>query len=123
MFQITTRALFVNLILIALCIAGMFTGGLALLATNLVFGVTTIAMTVVATVGRGSRRAYAIGFVLPIVLYWFALLNTDSNEFELSMGRLATSKLISMGYESLVTREWELTELRPAAAFQISIRT
>ncbi|MEX2112825.1 MAG: hypothetical protein WD845_06535, partial [Pirellulales bacterium] len=95
----------------------VFFAGLAFasfpLAGGIVWSVTVMlsfflctGLAIVCFVGRRELRAFAIGFVIPVIAYACVLLAMGQNEMDPYNGRLLTSRALRPVFETVVTRKW-----------------
>jgi len=90
----------------ALAISSLRDGGL--LASFAVFAgiVLVMALAIVAFVGNAQPRAFAIGFLLPLLVYAATVLAAGSNELDPYDGRLPTTTILRYAHQALVTTTW-----------------
>src|SRR5688572_12983289 len=78
---------------IALALAGLTShAAVAWSSTGLSFAII-VACTVSALVASGPHRAFAVGFLVPVVLYWAMVLMISDFELGMRSGWLPTSQL------------------------------
>lgn len=86
--------------LTALTVGGLF-GSLTMLAA-IVF---VMSMAIVACVGKRSLQAFAIGFLMPTIVYGISLWSLGWSESNVGTGKLPTSKLLSTLFQAVVKTE------------------
>lgn len=87
--------------LVALRTGGVFAGTVLFAASMLL-----IAMAIVAFVGIGAPRAYAIGFLVPVTFYATCVTLGGSDELEPYDGKLPTAFILRYAHQQLVTRSY-----------------
>ncbi len=104
--QLTIREFLLLVVFVAVGVAGLTTGGLF---ASLVIGVAivvTTAIAIVAFVGRNRLRFWAIGFLIPVIVYASTVLAVGSSELDPYGGKLPTTKLLQPLFELVVKREY-----------------
>ena len=104
-FQISVRKLMLVVFVAGLGLAGLSTGGWMASAMLFIVIIVTTALAIVAFVGHGPFRAFAIGFLIPWLTYVGSHAYVGSSELD-PYGKLPTTKLIRPVYELLVRREY-----------------
>lgn len=87
-------------------IAGLSTGGVVASIVIAVAIVVTTAFAIVAFVGRELLRSFAIGFLVPVVIYSATLFWIGNSELNPYEGKLPTTKIIRPVFELIVKREY-----------------
>ncbi len=78
---------------VALTMGGLTTiASISWLATSINL-VAVLAFTVSAIVAVGPHRAFAISFLVPVIIYWGIVLTISNNELGIFSGKLPTSQL------------------------------
>jgi hypothetical protein len=90
----------------ALMIASLSVGGVVASITAFIGIVALMATAIVAFVGYGQPRAFAIGFLLPIVVYAALILIAGPTEMDLYDGRLPTTQMLQPIHNLLVKRTY-----------------
>ena len=104
-FQLSVRELMLLVFVTGLGLAGLCTGGW--IASLGVLMLTTVAMAlgIVAVVGHGHDRLFAIGFLIPLMIYMGVHAYVGPTELD-AYGKLPTTRLIQPIYELLVRVEY-----------------
>lgn len=84
----------------ALTIGGLF--GSLMMLVAIVF---VMSMAIMAFVGKQTLQAFAIGFLMPVVVYGISIWSLGWNEMNLGLGKLPTSKLLSTLFQAVVKTE------------------
>ena len=71
-----------------------------------VAGLLLMAMAIVAFVGIGAVKAYAIGFLLPVVIYAGCVVIAGHNELDPYDGKLPTVPVLRFAHQQLVTKTY-----------------
>lgn len=77
---------------VALNLAGLLSHESVSWAAVVVNFALMIAFAISALVAVGPHRAFAISFLVPVVLYWCVVLTISKNEMAMSNGQLPTSR-------------------------------
>lgn len=105
--QISVRELLFIVFVAGVGLAGLLRGGWVGLSTVMMLCVLATAFMIMAFVGRGQRRAFAIGYVIPVLVYIapHAYVGfSDSSEIDFYR-KLPTSKLLRAAYEQVAREE------------------
>lgn len=88
---------------VALNIAGLTSNAtISWIATSVNF-VLVVACAISALVAQGSHRAYAIAFLVPVILYCGIVVTISDYELTMKSGRLPTSRF----FQSLLKPDYE----------------
>lgn len=104
--QFTLRELLIVIAFAALGLAALTTGGIVLAATVSLAVVVTMCLAIIAFVGRASRQAFAIGFLIPVVTYAAIVLAVGKSELDPNFALLPTSKLLRLIYSAIAKQTW-----------------
>lgn len=97
--QFSMRELLFVVAFAGLGVASLANGGIiGAIMISLAMAVT-MGLAIIALVNRGSRQAFAIGFLTPVVMYAGALLAAGRNEFDPDTRQLPTSMLLRPIFE------------------------
>ena len=99
------RELLLVVFVAGLGMAGLSTGGWMAAGTIFLFIMMTMALAIVAFVGHGQLRAFAIGFLIPWLSYLGAHAYVGSSELD-PYGKLPTTNLFRPVYERIVHRQY-----------------
>lgn len=92
--QFTLRELLVVIAFAALGLAALSTGGVIGSIVVSLAMIVTMGLAIVAFVGRRSRQAFAIGFLIPVIVNATVMLVAGKSEFDLYAGQLPTTRLL-----------------------------
>ena len=116
MFQLSLRSLLVLVTLIALAIVSLrFASEAWRTAVLTIVLVAFWAAVIVAAIDRGKQQAFAIGFVLTMIIYAATVLilplavyqfNNTNPEFNPATGRLPTTRLLNPLYTAVADVHW-----------------
>jgi hypothetical protein len=104
-FQISVRELMLLLFVVALGLASLSTGGRIASLTILLLIAVVTALAIVACVGRGKWRSFAIGYLIPFSFYVVPHAYVGSSELD-PYGKLPTTRMFQPLFEQLVRREY-----------------
>ncbi len=104
LFQFSLRELLVLTVFAALGLAALKFTGVAGGVLQAVSALVLMGLLIVACVDRGRRQAFAIGFVVPVVVYTIMLSLGGSKEQNFRWSRMFTTKLTGVAFESMVIR-------------------
>lgn len=93
--------LFFGVGMAAMCIGGVFASVVIFLAI-----VVTMCFAIMAFAGRGQVRAFATGFLIPILGYAVVVAYMGKHELEPRIGKLPTSQLLRPLFETIVRKQW-----------------
>jgi hypothetical protein len=103
--HLTLRELLGVVTVVAIDLAGIVTGPpIAWFALGLCF-LLIIAVTIIVFVAADRLRAFAVGVLVPVVLYAVIVLNASEHELDMRSGVLPTSQL----FQSLVRPAYPAT--------------
>ena len=105
--QVSLRELLFLVLLAAIGLASLRAGGIAGSIVIMLAIVATMGAAIVAFVGRHSMQAFAIGFLLPVLVYGAAILVIGQSELDPNYrGGLPTSSLLRPAFRLMVKVEW-----------------
>ncbi|WP_442511288.1 hypothetical protein SH528x_002958 [Novipirellula sp. SH528] len=91
--QISIRTLLAVVAVLAICVAGALNGPpIAWIAATLL-GAMFVMQAINAAIGNGNRRCFAIGLLIPSVVYLLLTFVVGEHEYAISNGRLPTTQL------------------------------
>lgn len=104
--QFSLRELLCVVLFAGLGLAALRTGGM--LASVMVFLAYLLlsALGIVVVVGRGPLQAFAIGFVIPVIIYGTVVYAMGSNELDPYAGKLPTTRWLLPVQKAMVQRTW-----------------
>ena len=68
--------------------------------------ILVMGLAIIAFVGRDQPKVFAIGFLLPLLVYAATVLAAGSNELDPYDGRLPTTIALRYAHQALVTTTW-----------------
>jgi len=104
-FRLSVRELMLLVFVTGLGLAGLCTGGWIASLCVLMLITAAMAFAIVAFVGHGHRRSFAIGFLIPLIIYIGVHAYVGPTELD-PYGKLPTTKLIRPIYELVVKLEY-----------------
>ena len=104
--QFSLRELLIVVLFAGLGLASLRTGGIIGSIVVMLAIVVTTAFAIVAFVGRHSSQAFAIGFVIPVILYAVVVLAVGKSELDPYAGRLLTSRLLRPMFGLIAKKIW-----------------
>lgn len=104
--QFTLRELLVVIAFAALGLAALAKGGIVGAITVSLAVVVTMCLAIVAFVGRREKQAFAIGFLIPVVMYAAVVLAVGKSELDPNFALLPTSKLLRLIYSAIAKQTW-----------------
>jgi len=106
-FQISLRELMLVMLVVGLMLAGLTTGGWFASLLLLLIIVVSTALAIVAFVGHGRRRAFAVGYLIPLFVYIAIHAYAGASELDpFAYVTLPTTKLWGPVFEQLVRRDY-----------------
>lgn len=104
--QFSLRELLCVVLFAGLGLAALRTGGM--LASVVIFLAYLLfsALGIVVVLDRGPLQAFAIGFVIPAVIYGAAVYVMGSSELDPYAGRLPTTKWLLPAHKAMVQQTW-----------------
>lgn len=104
--QVSLRELLLFVLFAAIGLASL--GGGELMGSILVMLAifATMAAAIVAFVGRNSMQAFAIGFLLPVLVYGAVVLAAGESKLDPYMGKLPTTRLLRPMFRLMVKTTW-----------------
>ena len=104
--QVSLRELLLFVLFAAIGLASL--GGGELMGSILVMLAifATMAAAIVAFVGRNSVQAFAIGFLLPVLVYAAVVLAAGESELDPYTGKLPTTRLLRPMFRLMVKTTW-----------------
>lgn len=102
MFRFSLRELLALALIFGLTLGALRVGGL--LASALLLGgfVFFVAMTIHAFAGKGTTKAFAIGFLIPCLAYSAILLTSGNRELDPYSGKVPSAGLLRYLHQNLV---------------------
>jgi hypothetical protein len=99
--KLSLRILMLAVAFAALATAAITSGGLVASLFHAVVGIGVILALITAVVGVEAPRAFAIGFVIPPLLYVILLYAVGRHEFDPHNSKFPTASLARIGYDAL----------------------
>jgi hypothetical protein len=100
------RELFAIVLFFAMGLAALKTGGVLAGLILIVAGLLSMAMAIVAFVGIGAPKAYAVGFILPVTIYAVCVAIGGQNELDPYDAKLPTAHMLRYAHQKLVTKAY-----------------
>jgi hypothetical protein len=104
--QISLRELLIVVVFAAFAFAALRTGGILHSVAVMFAIVVTMALAIVAFVGRNTTQAFAIGFLIPVIAYAVTVLVLGKSELDPYSGKLPTSKLLLPLNRMMAKQNW-----------------
>jgi hypothetical protein len=104
--QFTLRELLFAVLFVALGLASLRAGGALASIMMLLAIVLTMGLAIIAFVGRGELRAFAIGFSIPVLIYAVTVVVIGPNEFHPYRAQLPTSRILAPIFGAVVDQKW-----------------
>lgn len=107
LLQWSLRELLVLVLFVGLAFTSLpLAGGIVWSVTVMLSFFLCTGMAIVCFVGRHELRAFAIGFVIPVVAYACLVLTLGQSELDPYSGRLVTSQALRPVFDAVVTTKW-----------------
>ncbi|HUY91094.1 MAG TPA: hypothetical protein VMV10_20315 [Pirellulales bacterium] len=104
--QVSLRELLFLVLFAAIGLASLRAGGVVASIVVMLAIVATMCFAILAFVGRHSIQAFAIGFLLPVIVYVAAILVVGKSELDPYAGKLPTSRLLRPMFRLMVKPTW-----------------
>lgn len=104
--KISLRELTAVVTFLAISVASLRAGGFLASLTLFIAIVFTMALAIIAFVAKDRLRSYAIGFLLPLLVYSATLYVSGARELDPYDGQLPTTRALTYLHESLVKKTY-----------------
>ena len=106
LLQLSIRELLAIVFFAAIGTSGLFFGGANASVAICAALIATTGLAIVAFVGRGQLRSFAIGYIVPVGVYASLIVAVGGSELDPYSGKLPTTKLFRPAFELVVNREY-----------------
>lgn len=105
--QFTLRELLFVIAFAGFGLASLVNGGIVGAIMVSLAMIITMGLAIVAFVGRRSRQAFAIGFLIPVIMYAAIVLAVGKNELDPYAGQLPTWRLLRPMFAVMSKEIWQ----------------
>ena len=104
--KFTTRQLLLFVIFTAVALAALSLGGVFASVVILLLSILSLAVAIIAFVGRDKGRAFATGYLITVVVYGAIHFASGSRELDPYAGRFLTTRLIRPLFQAMTSGKW-----------------
>jgi len=104
--QLSLREALLTFVVICFGLTALSQGGIFAYAIFLAAFFAFIAIAIIASVGRGSQKILAVGFLIPVLTYSAIIVSTGMTNLDLHDGGLPINKSLRPIRELFVAREY-----------------